>query len=274
MTTIQEKIVWLFIFGILTLVVNGIAKRCNFFTISYHENSLFTSLRDLVVTSCLYILINFLLLSIFMIAIPQVVNISTTTYSFIVFLFYVITAGSLILYYNKRPPQKNSPFTYYNNIISGIIACLIIYPTVLFVSQILDLFNFAILNITEPPRQFVIDYLKRTAQFPLSFTLTIITIIIIAPISEEILFRGYLQTWLKKIFGTKTAIVTASLIFALFHFTNGQGYGNITIVGSLFIVALYFGTLFERQKSLISPIIAHMIFNAISTINVLLSKEL
>jgi membrane protease YdiL (CAAX protease family) len=155
-----------------------------------------------------------------------------------------------------------------------MIACILIYPTALFTSQILDTINMLLFHITEPSKQSIVDYLQKTMQSPLAFFLTIVTIVVIAPISEEILFRGYLQTWLKKLFGKKIGILFASFIFALFHFSYPQGYGNITIIGSLFVVAIYFGILYERQKSLISPIIAHMIFNTISTINILLSKDL
>jgi uncharacterized protein len=275
LTILYEKIFWLFVFAVLAVITNFIAKKVNFFSIPHCKNRETVTSIDLFVTFSIYLVINFITLSISISSLSRVINISyPTVSSSIVFIFYLITMLLLLFYYKKRPPQTRSPFTAYKNIILAAAAFLVIYPTALFTSQLLDIFNLIAFNILEPPRQTIVDYLNRITNFPIAFFLTVSTIVVIAPISEEIIFRGYLQTWLKKILGKNPAIFLASFLFAVFHFSYNQSYSNITIIISLFVVAIYFGVIYERQKSLLSPIIAHMIFNAVSTINILLSKEL
>ena len=95
------------------------------------------------------------------------------------------------------------------------------------------------------------------------------TILIAAPIIEEFLFRGCLMTYLKRYMPPKGAITLSALCFSLFHFAPSQGFGNISLVASLFVLALFLGFIYERQASLFASIGLHMTFNAVSTFRIL-----
>ncbi len=99
-----------------------------------------------------------------------------------------------------------------------------------------------------------------------------ITIVILAPILEEFFFRGILQNFFKKFLNRWTSIIFTSSIFAIIHFSYTQKLGNITIVGSIFIFSLFLGFIYEKQKSLISPIFLHATFNAINVLNLIFIK--
>jgi membrane protease YdiL (CAAX protease family) len=122
----------------------------------------------------------------------------------------------------------------------GITAWMLAFPIVQVVGQLLDLVLFLMLGL-EGYEQVAVKYLKTAFQSPMQTILALISIVIIAPIVEEFLFRGTLQTYLKRRFQPKTAIVISALCFGLFHFSLDQGIGNVSLIGSLFVFWLLFG---------------------------------
>ena len=117
------------------------------------------------------------------------------------------------------------------------------------------------------PDQLAVKFLKLTFGNPVHFLLAIVSIIVLAPLIEETLFRGFLQTFIRKHLGSKQAIFITSFCFSFFHYSPGQGLGNIMILISLFVLALFLGFIYEKQGSLLAPIILHASFNAVSVIN-------
>ena len=71
----------------------------------------------------------------------------------------------------------------------------------------------------------------------------------------------------------KKAIVFSALCFALFHYAPSQGMGNISLLATLFLFALFLGFIYERQASLFASIGLHMTFNAVSTFRILFFPE-
>ncbi len=89
--------------------------------------------------------------------------------------------------------------------------------------------------------------------------ITIIYMVILAPISEEIVFRGWCINLLKR-YGKLTAIIISALAFGLYH-------ANIYQSGAAFIIGLLYGYLAIRYESLWPSIILHIINNTLSTIS-------
>ena len=79
--------------------------------------------------------------------------------------------------------------------------------------------------------------------------------VIVAPIVEEILFRGILYPAIKQIGYPRFAALGTAILFALFHV-------NLVTFASLTVVALGLIVLYEFTDNLLAPIIAHSIFNA------------
>ncbi|GAF76601.1 unnamed protein product, partial [marine sediment metagenome] len=67
----------------------------------------------------------------------------------------------------------------------------------------------------------------------------------------------------------KGAILLSSFFFAAFHFSILQKWSNVTILVTLFVLSIFLGLLYERQKSLLSPIVLHSTFNFFSVLNLL-----
>lgn len=119
--------------------------------------------------------------------------------------------------------------------------------------------------------QSAVAYLKMTTAFPLLLTLTMISLIFIVPIVEELLFRGFLQAWLRNRLKRWQAIAITSLVFAGFHFATSQGWANVELLPALFVLSCFLGFLYERQQSLWASIGLHATFNAVSIALILYS---
>jgi membrane protease YdiL (CAAX protease family) len=83
-----------------------------------------------------------------------------------------------------------------------------------------------------------------------------ILIIIMAPILEELIFRGFLLNRWQAKYGTVKAIIFSSLIFGLLH---------VEILGGVIFGALLC-LIYLKTNSLIGPIIVHMANNAIAVL--------
>lgn len=151
--------------------------------------------------------------------------------------------------------------------IIALTACLVTFPLIVCVGQIFEIFVYLIFHTLQLPDQLVILFLKTTFGKPLYFFLATFSIVIFAPMVEELLFRGFFQSYLRRYFNAPTAIILSSAAFALFHYSKDQGLGNIPIIGSLFVLANFLGFVYERQGSLAAPMILHAAFNALSIAN-------
>jgi membrane protease YdiL (CAAX protease family) len=78
--------------------------------------------------------------------------------------------------------------------------------------------------------------------------------VIVAPICEELLFRGYFYPVAKRYFGPVTAAFLSATLFAASHI-------NLASLPSLLVLALIFTMAYERTGSLLVPISMHALFN-------------
>jgi len=77
---------------------------------------------------------------------------------------------------------------------------------------------------------------------------------VLVPISEELLFRGYMYNGLKRRMTSKHAMVAVALVFALLH-------GDWQRFLLFFIGGLWLNEMYRRSGSLWSSVIAHSVWN-------------
>lgn len=87
---------------------------------------------------------------------------------------------------------------------------------------------------------------------PARLVLDIVAIVIVAPVVEEILFRGFLLHRWSARWGTTTGVILSSAVFAILH---------VELVGH-FIFGVTMAALYVRTQSLWVPIAAHAANNA------------
>lgn len=89
------------------------------------------------------------------------------------------------------------------------------------------------------------------------------TISFLAPLLEEVMFRGAIQGYIMRTFGKPwLAIVVASLVFGIFHWNPVQ-------VVYATLLGLIFGWIYYRTGSLLSVIVGHILNNTIATFTML-----
>jgi membrane protease YdiL (CAAX protease family) len=85
--------------------------------------------------------------------------------------------------------------------------------------------------------------------------------IVVAPVSEELLFRALLITRIREYSRSAVlAIILASAVFAVFH----AGYGSVVQFVGVFVVGLILGFIYWGSGSVIPSMIIHFVYNFMS----------
>jgi membrane protease YdiL (CAAX protease family) len=108
-------------------------------------------------------------------------------------------------------------------------------------------------DINSPMKELLAD--------PFSVVLLAIFGTTLAPLCEELLFRGFLQPLLVRSFGAAAGILIAALAFGLLHL---QEYGNSWRHGLLITLAgASFGWVRRRTGSTKAAVVMHATYNAV-----------
>ena len=108
------------------------------------------------------------------------------------------------------------------------------------------------------PEQEDLDQLFETRAI---LPLTGIATIIMAPLAEEVFFRGFIFAGLLRRLGLVWAMAVSGLLFGAFHVTSVE---TIALVLPFGIVGMVFAWLYHRTGSLWPSIVAHLLFNLVS----------
>jgi len=112
-----------------------------------------------------------------------------------------------------------------------------------------------------PPTR--VDYveqaLSKTSSGGLNISLVVLlvfTLVVLAPVCEEIFFRGYLYPALRNRMNMQPAMILNSLIFAAVHFE---------LIGFLPRLVLAYGLcyVYEKNRTIAAPIVGHALYNGL-----------
>lgn len=138
----------------------------------------------------------------------------------------------------------------------GGLALLAAYPVLLLVQVMV--YSVAGGDLTP---QDVVQFLQN-AETPRDRIAVLVMAVAVAPVAEELIFRGYLYPVGKRHFGPFISMVATSLLFAVLH-------GHAASIPGLFALAMCLGLAYEKSGSLLVPMIMHAIFNAVSVLMIL-----
>lgn len=93
-----------------------------------------------------------------------------------------------------------------------------------------------------------------------------ITVVLLAPIVEEALFRGFFQRWFERKRGVTSGVLSASAIFAMYHF-------NIYWLIPILLMATILGAMAWRVESIWPSVVVHATNNALGLIGANLSAD-
>jgi membrane protease YdiL (CAAX protease family) len=108
----------------------------------------------------------------------------------------------------------------------------------------------------EPQEQLPIHALRVSMSWGGRLTLGAAAVLL-APVAEEVLFRGILYPAVKQTGHSRLALWGTSLLFAAVHM-------NLVTFVPLAVLALLLTALYERTNNLLAPIMAHVLFNALN----------
>jgi len=118
----------------------------------------------------------------------------------------------------------------------------------------------------EPQEQQAVHALRVTSAWSGRLLLAGLAIVL-APMAEEILFRGILYPAIKQAGFPRLALWGVSLLFACVH-------NNLVTFVPLLVLALTLTALYERTDNLLAPIAAHALFNALNFVKLYLVEPL
>jgi len=144
-------------------------------------------------------------------------------------------------------------------IIEGIKGWLSIVPFVLLISLIMNsLIDNQ--NGSNPLLEIVLNNNNY-----LSFILLFVTTTFLAPLFEEVIFRGILLPTLARDFGIILGIIVSAFIFALAHLSLGE-------MPPLFVLGIGLGITRIASGSLLSSVIMHSLWNGLTFLNLFLLR--
>jgi len=96
-----------------------------------------------------------------------------------------------------------------------------------------------------------------------TFVVLFVTAGLLAPVTEELLFRGAIQRGLSSRWSAWGAVALQAAVFGAAHLTPSEGWGNVDLILSLAVMGLGLGALARLTGRLGTSMIAHGVFNCI-----------
>lgn len=93
--------------------------------------------------------------------------------------------------------------------------------------------------------------------------LTAIVAVLVAPVTEELVFRGVLFRSIRDRRGFWLGAVVSSVVFGLVHYVPAAWQDTLLLQITMVFTGLAFAWIYERRGNLLACIVAHMSFNAI-----------
>lgn len=130
------------------------------------------------------------------------------------------------------------------------------------------LFAFAASHISGFPSTQAQDIAFQNLNFRYEYVLAFVTLVLIAPLAEETLFRGYLYGKIRKRAPFIATMLLVSLVFAALHLPGVNGDGSIqwqwNVAVDIFALSLVLTSLREYTGSIWAGVFLHMIKNGIA----------
>ncbi len=146
----------------------------------------------------------------------------------------------------------------WHTIVWAVLGCVVCFAAVIPVS-IIWLSEFITPVFGEPKMQDMIIFYRETAT-PVDRLIIVISACLIAPLAEEVIFRGYLYPVLKRFTEPVFAAIIVSVIFAIIHH-------NVAALAPLATLSILLIISYELTASLWVPIAIHSLFNGVNLLN-------
>lgn len=122
----------------------------------------------------------------------------------------------------------------------------------------------------DPPRQGITEVAERI-EGGMTTLVFLFLIVVVAPLVEELVFRGVLLSRLRRTMGPKAAIVTSAAVFSLIHLVDPDA---VFAVPGLFVIGVALGWAALRRGNLSLPIFIHAGVNLTGALVLIFGSDL
>ncbi|NQT22555.1 MAG: CPBP family intramembrane metalloprotease [Candidatus Omnitrophica bacterium] len=175
----------------------------------------------------------------------------------------VFVLNFVILIYRQRLATIGiSLKNFFRNVFYGICGYITIIP-ILFLIMVITLI---ILNLFKwsPPVQPIVDLLMKEERIHILVYSSLFAAVA-GPIMEEIFFRGFMYSALKKHIGILWSCLVTALIFSFLH-------AHLVGIAPIMVLGILLAYLYEKTGSLVSSVTVHITHNLVSLGMVFLMK--
>ena len=163
------------------------------------------------------------------------------------FLFPLLSPLVMALFFVDSKSIINFRSCFRESIKITIYMLLLLVPVIAFINYFS---SFLLFDFT--PQQSVVSIKDEN-----SITISkILSLCLLAPVIEEIYFRGILLSTIKLIIGPFWAVLLSSIYFSIIHL-------NILVSPTLFVLGITLGIIAILTKSVLPSIILHALFNGL-----------
>lgn len=111
--------------------------------------------------------------------------------------------------------------------------------------------------------------IERIFETPSLTLLFMVTAVVVAPVVEETVFRGYLYPVAARSFGVVGGIIFTGAVFGLLH--GSQLWGGWWQIGLLVMVGILFTYMRATSRTVVSSFLLHISYNSVQVVGVLYS---
>jgi hypothetical protein len=151
------------------------------------------------------------------------------------------------------------PRRWWPDVKAGVLFGIGLYPAVVFLVGALLVLLFQALSgeTVQAPEQISED-------LPLFGTVvTALYAVVLAPIGEELFFRGVLFRSIRDRHGFWAGALGSSVVFGLIHYIPGPALDSVLLMSVMVFTGFGLSYIYERRGAILAPMAAHMAFNVI-----------
>jgi CAAX protease family protein len=98
---------------------------------------------------------------------------------------------------------------------------------------------------------------------PVGVIVTVLYAVVIAPVHEELFFRGVLFRAVRDRHGLVPGLIATGIGFSLIHYLPGPWQDSVLLMAVMLVNGMALAWFYERRGTLVAPIVAHMVFNVV-----------
>jgi membrane protease YdiL (CAAX protease family) len=184
----------------------------------------------------------------------------------------VVNVGLLVLWLRMFHPRWREvigfPRRIWPEVRAGTAFGALLYPVVVLgVGIVLDLLLQLVTGRSiRSPRQLPTHLSTAGVAVSIAYAL------VIAPIHEELFFRGILFRSLADRYGFAIGAGGSGLAFGLIHYVPGPVFGSVLLMGVMVFTGVALAWFYQRRGNIVASLVAHVTFNVIGLILILVLR--